>query len=262
MRRGYVDLAEGQMHYQTGGSGPDLLLLHQSPLSSAEYVAMLPRLAEETRVFAIDYLGHGNSDDPIRELEMVDYARHAVEFMDALGIQRANLCGHHTGAMVAVAIAATYPERVEKAILSGCPVYTREEWESFLSQPMSRDFPITENGDFLQKAWERYQSLAPHVGPEYWFKPFIIALASRHRPYDAHLAAARYDIKPDLQKMFCPTLLVSGSQDMFLDQLQQTSQLMPNCITGVIDDGGLFINFEKPHEFADMILDFITGRKS
>jgi len=257
MRKGYVDLAEGQLHYRVEGQGPALLLLHQSPLSGEEYAALMPRLASTGTVYAIDYLGHGCSDDPPCEPEIEDYARQAVEFMDAVGVKRATLVGHHTGAMIAVELAAAYPDRVTAAVLSGCPVFSRAEWDAFLAQPMSRDFPIAADGKFLMQSWGKYQKLAPHVGPGCWFGPFIIAQASRFRPYDAHFAAARHDIVPRLRAMRCPTLLVSGEQDMFVDALASTRQLIADCRTAVVPDGGLFINFEAPEAFAAAILDFI-----
>lgn len=257
MRKGYVDLPEGQMHYRVDGQGPSMLLLHQSPLSGEEYAALMSRLAADRTVYAIDYLGHGCSDDPPYEPEIVDYARQAVEFMDAVGVAHAILVGHHTGALVAVELAAAYPDRVTAAVLSGCPVFSRAEWDGFLAQPMSRDFPIAADGEFLMRAWGKYQKLAPHVGPGCWFGPFIIAQASRFRPYDAHFAAARHDTEQRLRAMRCPTLLVSGEHDMFVDQLASTQQLIADCRTSVVSGGGLFINFEVPEAFATAILDFL-----
>jgi len=257
VKKGYVDIPEGQVHYQTDGSGENLLLLHQSPMSSDEFADMIPILAKNCRVVAMDTLGHGNSDDPPHEYEIEDFARSVISFLDALGINKTSIVGHHTGAVIAVEVAAAYPKRVDKIILSGCPVLRPEEWQALLSQPMSRDLEMTHDGRFLNKKWEKYMSMSHHVNPELWFKPFIISLKARTRPYDAHFAVARYDIKPRLHLIKSPTLVISGSEDMFLNQLESTKSLLRRCTARVIEGGGVFVCFEKPKEFAQVILDFL-----
>lgn len=257
MKCGYANIAEGQVHYREEGNGPCVLFLHQSPLSSEEYSDLIPLVSGHLRAIAIDSLGHGNSSDPPKEYDIEDFARTTVAVMDVLGIKKTSLVGHHTGALIAVEIAAVYPQRVEKVILSGCPVYSPEEWKAFLSQPMTRDLPLTEDGSFLVKAWQKYRGLTPDSSLQTCFKPFIIALKSRVRPYDAHFAAGRYIVRPKLGMIKAQTLLVSGEKDMFLNQLGSTSRLIPNCETAVIKGGGLFLNFEVPGEFAGVILEFM-----
>jgi pimeloyl-ACP methyl ester carboxylesterase len=259
MKKAYVDIPEGQIHYKTDGSGENLLLLHQSPMSSDEFADIIPIVTQSCRVVAMDTLGHGNSDDPPREYEIEDFARSVISFLDAIGVNKTSIAGHHTGATIAVEVAAAYPERVDKLILSGCAVWEPDEWKAFLNQPMTRDLKMTEDGQFLTKTWEKYKGLSSRPEPQLWFKPFIISLKSRTRPYDAHFAVARYNIKPRLPLIKSPTLLISGSEDLFLNRLESTKSLIPRCATGVIEGGGLFICFEKPKEFAQAILNFLKN---
>lgn len=259
MKKAYVDIPEGQVHYKAEGDGAPLLLLHQSPLSSDEYVDMIPLLAKSCQVVAMDTLGHGSSDDPPREYEIEDFARSVVNFLDAIGIKKTSIFGHHTGATIAAEVAATYPERVDKLILSGCIVLEPEEWKVFLSQPMARDLEMTDDGQFLTKTWEKYKSFLARPEPQLLFKPFIIALKSRIGPYDTHFAVARYDVKPRLRLIKSPTLLTSGSEDVFVNQLESTKNLIPRCWTMVIEGGGFFVCFEKPKECAQAILDFLKN---
>jgi len=261
MKCGYIDIADGQIHYKTKGTGTCIVFLHQSPLSSDEYTDLIPLISDRFHKLAFDSMGHGNSSDPPREFDIEDFARTTIDALNKLGITRVSLVGHHTGALIAVEIAAVYPDRVEKLILSGCPVYSPEEWKTFLSQPMTRDIPMTEDGSFLVKAWQKYHGLTPDSSLQTCFKPFIIALKSRTRPYDAHFAAGRYIVKPKLGMIKAPTLLVSGDKDMFINQLDSTRRLIRNCTTSVIKGGGLFLNFEVPGEFARAISDFMRRQK-
>lgn len=91
------------------------------------------------------------------------------------------------------------------------------------------------------------------------FTPFIIALKSRTRAYDAHFAVAHYHVKPRLRLIKNPTLLTSGSEDVFVNQLESTKRLIPRCTTRVIDGVGFFVCFEKPKDFAQAILDFLKN---
>lgn len=261
MKKGYVDIPEGQVHYRTKGSGEPLLLLHQAPLSSVEFDDVIPILAQDYRVVAMDTLGHGNSDNPPREYEVEDFARSVISFLDALGIDQTSIVGHHTGAAIAAEVATTYPKRVDKLILSGIGgSWKPEELQAFLSQPMSRDLPMTEDGYFLIKTWQTYKSLAVlGSNPQLRFKPFIVGLEARTRPYDAHYAVFRSGYKSRLSLIKSPTLLINGSEDLFFDQnqLESYKNLIPHCVTRVIEGSGAMICFEKPEEFAEAILSFL-----
>ena len=84
-------------------------------------------------------------------------------------------------------------------------------------------------------------------------------MKSRTRPYDAHFAVARYDIKPRLRLIKSPTLLTSGSEDVFVNQLESTKSLIPRSRTMVIEGTGFFVWFEKPKECTQAILDFLKN---
>ena len=70
IRQGYVDLPEGQIHYRTAGDGPPLLLLHIASFSSDQFLEVLPTLAGENWVIAMDRFGHGTSDPPPDEVSV------------------------------------------------------------------------------------------------------------------------------------------------------------------------------------------------
>lgn len=257
MRKGYVDIPEGQLHYRSDGSGENLLLLHQAPMSSEEYEGVLPLLAAHYHAIAIDLPGHGNSDDPPREYEIEDFAASVISFLDAMGIDKTSIVGHHTGALVAIEVAVTHPERINKIVLSGCPVWEPEKWQRYLSRPMSRDIPMTADGGFILKTWEAYKTLSGRSDLRQWFKPFLVGLEARTRPYDAHYAVGRYRVKPRLGLIKSPTLLISGTEDYFYKDLKSTRSMIPGAVIGVIEGGGVFTAREKPEAFAEAILTFL-----
>src|SRR5207253_184339 len=64
IRRGYVDVPGGQLHYRTAGEGPCVLMLHPNTYSSDYFSDVIPLFAPKYRVIALDRFGHGYSDQP------------------------------------------------------------------------------------------------------------------------------------------------------------------------------------------------------
>jgi len=259
MTKAYADILEGQVSYRMEGTGEPLLLLHQRPMSLEEYSQMIPILARSYRVVVMDIPGYGYSDDPSREYEIEDYAQSVVNFLSAIGISKTSIAAHHTGASIAVEVAAANPGLVDKLIVSGLPFWEPEKWKQYAAELGSRIRPPADDGLFLIDRWQIFRSFSPHSKPELLLKPMALMLNALTRPYEARNALARYNIKPRLPLVKSPTLLISGSEDMFLDQLEATKSLIPRCKTQIIEGAGELICFEKPDEFAQAILDFMKN---
>ena len=81
IRKGYVNVSHGQMHYRTAGSGPPVILVHGSPSSSRTYIDLMGRLSDQFTVIALDTAGYGNSTPlmPGGQPEIPDFARVLAE---------------------------------------------------------------------------------------------------------------------------------------------------------------------------------------
>ncbi len=263
MKRAYVDLPEGQVHYLTAGEGPALLLFHQAPLCSDEWVGAIPALSEHFCVYAPDMPGHGNSFDPPREYEMEDFTATALRFMEALGIASAVVCGNHSGGALATSIALSAPERVRKVIVSCEMLLSKEHISAFLAaledKPMSRELPMDEDGRFLVEAWDRYKALAPTAVAATRFLPFVIGQAARLRPYDAHFPVLRWMSQGAwLSEVACPVLVVGAEHDMLFRQelMDAAAQYTQRGSTAIIREAGALSPFEQPAAWAQVIIDF------
>ncbi|MEQ8514471.1 MAG: alpha/beta hydrolase [Chromatocurvus sp.] len=264
MKKAYLDLPEGQVHYVTEGQGPALLLFHQAPMSGEEWTDIIPLLSAHFTVFAPDMMGHGNSDNPAREYEMADYVATTLRFMDALGIDQAILCGNHSGAALATAIAVTAPERVQKIIVSCEMLISAEQIQTFLAslkdKPLSRELPMDEGGQFLVDAWDRYKALAPTSAADKRFLPFMIGQRSRLRPFDAHFAIFRWMTQADwMSQVACPTLVIGAENDLFFSQelLESTPSRVSKGSYTTVKDGGALSTFEQANQWAEAILAFV-----
>ena len=141
MKDGFVSiptsnrLPDGRMHYITHGAGPPLLLLHSAWGSGKFWLPVMGPLGQHYTVYAPDMLSHGDSAKPVPGFTIEEYAKSKVDFLDALGIDKAYLVGNSTGATISVELAASYPDRVEKMVVAGLPVLEDEEERHLASGP-------------------------------------------------------------------------------------------------------------------------------
>lgn len=143
-----------QTHYRASGSGPPLILLHPSPLSSAFMVPLINLFDEVATVFAPDTPGYGASDplpDPGQDLSAyVDWLR---RFMLSQGLTSAGIYGSATGAQIAIQFARTYPEMADYVVLDNAVHFTDEERQRIMKNYFP-DLTPQSDGSHFQAAWE------------------------------------------------------------------------------------------------------------
>jgi pimeloyl-ACP methyl ester carboxylesterase len=117
----YVDTGDVRLHAVVGGDGPPLLLVHGWPESWYAWREVMPALARDFRVVAVDQRGMGLSDKPAGGYDTGTLAGDLVALMEALGHRRFALVGHDTGFAVSYALAADHPDRVARVALAEIP---------------------------------------------------------------------------------------------------------------------------------------------
>ncbi|WP_231929517.1 alpha/beta fold hydrolase [Micromonospora inositola] len=105
-----------------GGEGPPLLLVHGWPETWYAWRLLMPTLAKDFTVIAVDQRGVGLTDKPQDGYDTATLANDLVALMDALGHQRFALVGHDTGMPIAYALAADHPEKVERLVVAEAPL--------------------------------------------------------------------------------------------------------------------------------------------
>ncbi|HEY0940234.1 MAG TPA: alpha/beta fold hydrolase [Steroidobacter sp.] len=146
-----------QVHYRRCGEGSPVILLHQSPASSREYLGLIAEIAALGRtVIAPDTPGNGLSDPlPDRdEPRMEEFASALSEFMTELAIESAPVYGFHTGGVCALALGLLHPERVTVGVTDGyvhLGDLQREEILANYFTPLGCDW----SGSHLTWAWAR-----------------------------------------------------------------------------------------------------------
>jgi pimeloyl-ACP methyl ester carboxylesterase len=119
----YVDTGELRLHAVTGGEGPPpLLLVHGWPQLWYQFRLIMPALARDFSVVAVDQRGIGLSDKPQDGYDTATLASDLVKLMDALGHHRFALYGTDVGMPIAYAVAADHSDRVERLVVSEAPL--------------------------------------------------------------------------------------------------------------------------------------------
>jgi len=118
----YVDTGDLRLHAVTGGEGPPLLLVHGWPQSWYAWRMVMPALARDFGVVAVDQRGIGLSDKPQDGYDTATLANDLVALMEALGHQRFALYGTDVGMPIAYAVAADHPDRVDRLVVSEAPL--------------------------------------------------------------------------------------------------------------------------------------------
>jgi pimeloyl-ACP methyl ester carboxylesterase len=117
----YIDVGEVRLHAVIGGDGPPLLLVHGWPETWYAWRAVMPALARDFTVIAVDQRGIGLSDRPLGGYDTATLAADLVALMDVLGHARFAVVGHDTGFAISYALASDHPDRVERVALAEIP---------------------------------------------------------------------------------------------------------------------------------------------
>lgn len=279
IRRGFVDGPDGQLHYREAGNGPPLLLLHLNSGTSTMYLPVLPHVATRFRVIAMDHPGYGDSDAPAEPYTtMAQWSAAAIALLDGLGIVRAHVVGHMTGANIAADLAATFPERVDRLVLSEVFNWNTPERRA-AHERLHRLIPPSADLAHLEPLWQRAFNLSQRDGrPINWttlYHKFVACLRLNAlnlargddgaRAYGVMgwdgatpYAMCRHDVTAALARITAPTLVMHGEKSMLVRAHQSMTAAVPGA-RGFILPGGDFVSpLVEPEAWARPIIDFLT----
>ena len=255
MKAGKVEVTDGELYYRQQGEGRPLILIHSLGLSSELWLPVLEPLSDKFSVYAVDLMGHGDSDKPDLNYEVIDHARCLTEFMDVLQMDRAAIIGSSIGAMISVDLSVYFPARVEKQVLVACPIFS-SRWKSLedLMWLASRYDP---EGNPLPQNIEQMRFI--YARPTQEITDWTNRLKSKAGKWckKDQIAVTLWETSKKLDQIDCPTLVVYGTQDalianekVLLDGIKQVESVR---IEGVSH----FPQKEDPEAFVDSVLGFL-----
>jgi pimeloyl-ACP methyl ester carboxylesterase len=118
----YIDAGGLRQHAVIGGDGSPLLLVHGWPETWYAWRMVMPALARDFQVVAVDQRGIGLTDKPADGYDTGTLAGDLVALMEALGHQRFAVVGVDTGLVISYALAADHPDRVVRLVGGEAPL--------------------------------------------------------------------------------------------------------------------------------------------
>ena len=115
------------LYYEIHGAGEPLILLHGGVGAIEMFGEVLPSLAQNRQVIAVDLQAHGRTADIDRPLSFELMAGDIAALIKHLGIEDADVMGYSLGGGVALRTAIQHPEVVRKLVLVSTP-FKRDGW--------------------------------------------------------------------------------------------------------------------------------------
>jgi pimeloyl-ACP methyl ester carboxylesterase len=113
----HIDTGNLRLHAVVGGEGPPLLLVHGWPQTWYQWRLVMPTLARDFTVIAVDQRGVGLSDKPESGYDAGSHANDMVALMGVLGHDRFAMVGFDTGMAIGYALASDHPERIDRLVV-------------------------------------------------------------------------------------------------------------------------------------------------
>ena len=267
LRKGYADGRWGQIHYvectaDKPGGGTPLVLVHQSPTDSVQFARVLQPLARRgLRAIAIDLPGFGGSDTPDAPPVIADYAHIVPAVLDQLGIPRASLVGHHTGAVVITEAALQFPDRVHKVVLNGPLPMSDEErgqWRTLLAR--EKEWNLRWDGSHILELWNsRFGAQPAWTDLEAFHANFIHGLLAGRTVWYAHDAVMAYRHEEAVDKLKQPVLLLANTGDAIYYLSQRARERWPKFAYTELAGGTIDIIDEQPDAWSEAVAAFINS---
>jgi 3-oxoadipate enol-lactonase / 4-carboxymuconolactone decarboxylase len=247
--------------YQVDGpqGAPVLVLANSLGTTSAMWEPQLRPLTGLFRVVRYEHRGHGGTPTPLGPYTIGQLGGDVVDLLDAVGAERASLCGLSLGGMVAMWLASHVPERVERLVLSctAPQLPPAAQWaeraatvrasapSALLDAVMGRWFTPA----FVQRRPDVTGLVAAMLGA-----------ASAEGYAGCCEAIGAMDQRDDLSAIAAPTLIIAGAEDPVVPPA--TAVAMHERIGGssmVVLRAAHLANIEQPERFAAAVIDHLAG---
>ncbi|MAR79285.1 MAG: hypothetical protein CMM18_03540 [Rhodospirillaceae bacterium] len=156
IKRGFVDIDEGQIHYRYIGDrkkSPTLIMLHPGPTSSHSLIPLINELGNDFWVIAPDLMGMGDSVRPGVDKPDIEYFADSIfRFADQLEIEMFFLWGSMTGAHCGIEMSLQRPKRIRKFYIEFLQIYD-EKVQKLLESGHAPEIKFDYHGSQLNFLW-------------------------------------------------------------------------------------------------------------
>ena len=253
-------------HYNLEGEGEDVLFfIHGWGVDHRIWKQQTKHFAQFNKILTIDLPGHGKSSwVKVPLAEMADDVGHLVK---ELGIERFKVIGSSLGGLLALKMYSLYPEKFNQIVFVGSmPKFSK-----------SADYPYGLDVAQMRKLGGQLNVSYPSIVNIFFRSLFTYQeresrrfrwLVKFRQTEDTPMrqALSEYldileneDLRDDLKRINVPTQFINGSEDQICTRatVEYLRTLIPQARVHYFDDCGHFPFLSKPHEFNQILGDFL-----
>jgi 3-oxoadipate enol-lactonase len=243
---------------QGGGETLPILFLHGVGSDKSVWRPQLDHFGRSRRAIALDYPGYGDSDAVSADATRDDFAAAALAAMDALGLERAHVCGLSLGGVIAIAMHEASPERCASLVLA----------DSFAVHPDGKaiyDRSVEASRTVGLRALAEQRApllLAPDVDQA--IRDEVIATMAAIDPQAYEVGARAVwlaDQRDRAQRIRVPTLVLVGDLDPVTppDLSRELARLVPGARLEIIAGASHLANLDQAAHFNAAVDAFISA---
>jgi 3-oxoadipate enol-lactonase len=265
LREQTVDTVLGTVRLQVGGTGAPIMFWPSLLMTGDMWHGVADDLVTRSQVILVDPPGHGGSQPLTGMFSFGDCARCIADILDGLGVERTHFVGNSWGGMIGATFAATYPDRIGRAVLMNCtagrasvrqkveyalllrlaqwhgeigPVLTRSVLKAFLGPTTFR-----ERSDVVAQVRSAMKSI--NVASVSWAVKSVVP--------------ARPDQRALLASIRTPVLVVAGAEDATFPPRDAIAMAdaIPNSSIRVLDKVAHLAGLEDPALVSTLIDQFL-----
>jgi pimeloyl-ACP methyl ester carboxylesterase len=260
---------QGIVHYEVYGRGRPVLLLHGWLNSWALWRNTIELLGRDFRMYALDFLGFGESGAQAESFTVDNFVLLVDQFMDRMGIVKAPLIGHSMGGTVSLKTAIQFPEKVVKVGVVGSPIIgtslspllkmaAYRGWVD-LAENSPAFYNIFQSGFrpflrgysyFLARDGKRLGDMLSSDASKLSFMPFFESIGTLRET----------DLRPQLHKIEVPVLGIYGKRDAIVDpeQYKVLKEFLPHSQIDWFAQSGHFPMLDETDRFHESIRTFLN----
>ena len=255
-----------ELHWEESGAGPAVVLVHEAIADSRMWEPQWRTFPSAHRTVRYDMRGYGRS--PIHPGKF-SHGGDLVRLLDEAGLERTSLIGGSLGGRVALEVAVSQPERIEKLVLMD-PGGPGGDWSEETQAGWEEEDAALDRGD-IDAAVEvnlRMWVDGPHRSPSE-VDADVRALVGemQRRAFELQLpvieTAREEPLVPDLADRVgdvqAPTLILTGDEDR--DDMQalanKLAEKIPDAQRTSIPRAAHIPSLERPDEFDKIVLEFL-----
>jgi pimeloyl-ACP methyl ester carboxylesterase len=196
---GRVEVNDMQMYYEVSGAGDPLVVLHGAYMNIPSMGAIIPKLAETHEVYAVEFQGHGRTTDIDRPITYQNLADDVAAFMEAVGLEKADVFGYSMGAIAGLQLAIRHPSKLNRLVAASV-AYDVEGWQPEFKAAI----PQMKVEDIVQMPFAaEYRKLAPNPDGFPALVAKLIALEKEPMAWEAEVRAVK-----------TPVLIITSDADV------------------------------------------------